>query len=311
MAPFVNFGLTALLAAASVVNAQDKPTKPLINPLMHLNMDTFARYLPPMGHNRVEDWSNEHIVRFCRGETVNRGMNPWDVESFNVFYNDCDAPWIMCRHRGSNVSKQQMIETFGRLPLGVREHVRHIGVWPDLGGLAGFMNGQNIGFSQGSFNLGVMIHESMHAVDYSAFRHIGVPLSLTQSWKNAYNQDSAVPAENSYNNFVEHFADIAIHSVWDRNVPGGTPAVAPHWRAVGNTMDYLLWAFGDDNLKTGGKSRCGYRWDNDPAVGKNNRRDVMDLPDTSIRIESIFVDRNGTDTEVDDVTGGLFNPERR
>ncbi|KAH7309840.1 hypothetical protein B0I35DRAFT_328090, partial [Stachybotrys elegans] len=198
-----------------------------------------------------EDWASHQILDWCRDETVNRGQSPNDVDTFSVYYNDCEAPWIMCRHKDSSVSKQQIIDTFGRLPVGIREHVRHVGVWGSLE-YAGFMSGLNVAFTSSFFNIWVVIHETMHAVDADAFRHFGSPFSSTDMWKDAYNQDSRVPADNSHSSWAEHFADIAPHTIWNRNVPGGLEAVHPHWREVGNSIDLLTWAFGDENLTPGG-----------------------------------------------------------
>jgi|SRR5687768_154048 hypothetical protein len=66
--------------------------------------------LPPMGVRWVEDWASIHILDWCKAQTQGFGLNPNDVETWNVHYDDCIEPWIMCRHKDARASKEQMIE---------------------------------------------------------------------------------------------------------------------------------------------------------------------------------------------------------
>jgi hypothetical protein len=79
-----------------------------------------------MGVRWVEDWASIHILDWCKGQTQGFGLNPNDVETFNVHYDDCAEPWIMCRHKDAGASKQQMVEVrcpslglLGRLELSL------------------------------------------------------------------------------------------------------------------------------------------------------------------------------------------------
>jgi hypothetical protein len=46
------------------------------------------------------------------------------MEVYNVFYEDCDRPWVICRHKDAPMSIEKMIDNFGRLPVRLRSLVR-------------------------------------------------------------------------------------------------------------------------------------------------------------------------------------------
>lgn len=60
----------------------------------------------------------------CRDVANAHNLSPYDIEVFNVHYTDCNDAWIMCRHHKAEVSQDQMIEVFGRLPVKMRSWVR-------------------------------------------------------------------------------------------------------------------------------------------------------------------------------------------
>jgi len=62
----------------------------------------------------------------CYLEAVAYNWNPYDVEVFNVKYPDCNDAWIMCRHNNSPVTKIDMVDIFGRIPVQARQAVRHL-----------------------------------------------------------------------------------------------------------------------------------------------------------------------------------------
>jgi hypothetical protein len=61
----------------------------------------------------------------CKAVAESEGLNPYDINVYNVHYEDCNQAWVMCRHHGAQVTLEQMIDNFGRLPVGLRNVVRH------------------------------------------------------------------------------------------------------------------------------------------------------------------------------------------
>jgi hypothetical protein len=115
MSPLSQVALATLAALASPVVAQlDHPNRlPALNPPWDEPgkiIPGLMAGLPTMPNHWVEDWASIHILDWCKEQTVNLGLNPNDVDTWNVHYDDCIEPWIMCRHRGSPVSKEQIID---------------------------------------------------------------------------------------------------------------------------------------------------------------------------------------------------------
>lgn len=54
------------------------------------------------------------------------GYQAYDMEVFNVKYTDCGDVWIMCRHKDTQITREDMIDTFGRMPVQARQYVRHV-----------------------------------------------------------------------------------------------------------------------------------------------------------------------------------------
>jgi hypothetical protein len=65
--------------------------------------------LPARCHDVAESWENK---------------SPYDMEVYNVLYEDCDTPWVICRHKDAPMSIEKMIDNFGRLPVRLRNLVR-------------------------------------------------------------------------------------------------------------------------------------------------------------------------------------------
>lgn len=73
--------------------------------------------LTPSGiPDRCRDVGNSEKENFPGG--------PYDIEVFNVHYADCDMAWVMCRHHQADMSKEQMIDLFGRMPVRMRQWIR-------------------------------------------------------------------------------------------------------------------------------------------------------------------------------------------
>jgi hypothetical protein len=60
----------------------------------------------------------------CKAVAQERNLNVYDIDVFNVHYDDCDAAWVFCRHHDAQVSLDQMIDNFGRMPVRLRNMVR-------------------------------------------------------------------------------------------------------------------------------------------------------------------------------------------
>ena len=137
----------------------------------------------------------------------------------------------MCYHKNSPGSLDTLIDRFGRLPVHTRQWVRHVITVPSQDNYA-YNAGGNIAFFGTTMgNLNVHVHESAHSLDLlGAYKD--KPLSSSQKWTNAYNQDSAVPDPYSQTNQVENVAQNTVVDTFDRNVPGGFKKIQPQSQKI-------------------------------------------------------------------------------
>lgn len=61
----------------------------------------------------------------CKAVSEKENYSPYDIEVYDVTYSDCSDKYILCRHNQSPTSRSDMFDRFGRLPVGVRDFVRH------------------------------------------------------------------------------------------------------------------------------------------------------------------------------------------
>ncbi|KAH6692740.1 hypothetical protein F5X68DRAFT_129668 [Plectosphaerella plurivora] len=238
--------------------------------------------LPTMPNHWVEDWNSIHILDWCKERTVDMGLNPNDVETWNVHYDDCIEPWIMCRHKDSLVSKGMMIDLWSRIPLAMREVVRHFGVWP-AGGDSAYSFDDNIVFLGPTvYRLPVIIHEVAHSVDGYLLQHIDSsrPFSYGNTWRTIVGRDSAIVTEYGRTSWPENFAESMVIAVANHNFPGGIGSMHPNPGPVRNAYTGLHDLI-PEVIGSRAKTQCTMRHLNGNAVLKNNNlRTSIPLPDT-------------------------------
>lgn len=62
------------------------------------------------------------------------GLNVSDIEVYDITYDDCIVPWVLCRHKDSPSPLKGLVHTFGQVPVRARQHVRHVNVMPNTDG---------------------------------------------------------------------------------------------------------------------------------------------------------------------------------
>ncbi|KAL8953998.1 MAG: hypothetical protein Q9222_000159 [Ikaeria aurantiellina] len=95
----------------------------------------------------------------CRTMTQNADLNPIDVQTYNVHYDDCSTAWVLCRHKSNPDPLINIIDLFGRLPVKTRSYVRLMIVLPDPNsGRAYNSNGNLAMFNRINGDLTVFVH---------------------------------------------------------------------------------------------------------------------------------------------------------
>ncbi|OTA62601.1 hypothetical protein K449DRAFT_464727 [Hypoxylon sp. EC38] len=268
--------------------------------------DTIPAISPPYNFNDIIEpglqehlnATSNHVVflpagqmpEYCMDEAKENGYGPADIEAFEAHYDDCHIPWVMCRLKTSKIDACTIAEFFGKMPLGMREFVRHIIVLKpkDLHGAAALSRGDNIEVSEDSWRLYILAHEMSHSLD----SHISIPgvtqtgqggLSASQTWKLQFSQDSATVteyartlwsedlAEGSFSTcgytvklssytvkIYDPLAETGILALYDTVVPGGVATLSNSSHSVYHQYTTYQKYYGDI-ITPGRKSGCTSR----------------------------------------------------
>lgn len=184
----------------------------------------------------------------------------------------------MCHHKDSPDLASHFFEIFGRIPVHARSHVRTLISLPPLpshstsaywtGGLIAIFTADTSGTGpKETSSLYVLVHETGHALDFSG-GYSDSPLSSSQNWQNAYNQDSKVPDDYAQTNFAEDLAQNTVVATFDLNVPGGLATLPGNydWSSINHQYELVKKEQGDAGglLKPGGN--CTARLENSKLV---------------------------------------------
>lgn len=260
-----SFATAALLAVASA-----RLSKPVIKPpfpdggLGSLGPDLMTS-LNISSYNS-EDWADDLLPQDCKTLAKNANFSPNDVSAFNLRFDDCPSqPWVFCRHKDSPLTQQAMGDIFARMPVRMRQFIRHIIALP--GQRSAGSSGDNIQMN-GDCEITVFIHETGHSLDSHAFDpRLGVPFSNGKAWTDAYNKDTAVTDDYAQTSQQENFAQETVVSVYDKNVQGGIGKIQPNYKAIQNAYTTLENSIGDIIIPGG---VCTHRLTNSPAVSKGD-----------------------------------------
>ncbi|KAI4232775.1 MAG: hypothetical protein L6R40_007321 [Gallowayella cf. fulva] len=216
--------MVALLAA--LVSSQ-RLTKPALQPNLDNLKQGFINNLKPVASTRTP-FQAGYIPSDCKKIAQREGFNPADIQSLNIKYTDCSAPWVFCYHKSSNGPLNDLVDRFSRLPVHTRQFSRHIVSLPASSGHAYNDGGNLVFFGDTLSNINVHIHEAAHSLDLIGAFYPDKPLSSSAKWINEYNQDSAVPDPYAQTNQVENVAQNAVVTTYERNVPGGFFGLNPN-----------------------------------------------------------------------------------
>ncbi|KAL2872177.1 uncharacterized protein BJX67DRAFT_341716 [Aspergillus lucknowensis] len=224
-----------------------------------------------------DQWEYGWLPLRCKAVAENEGLSPYDIDVFNVHYEDCDEAWVLCRHHDAQVTLEQLIDNFGRLPVRLRNIVRHqfaipsdnLVAWTysDLGDIVYSGDiGQYIRF---------WIHEAGHAVDRNINPSEG-DYSSSDAWITEYNKDNYIADAYAQNNMAENFAQEVIVALFDKVVPGGIGSLVPNWGDIFHQYATIQAVMGDMLIPGG---TCNRHFPDDsivcmgPDAGCESKRD--------------------------------------
>lgn len=253
-------------------------------------LDAEEERKPPFAASTVMKWDAGSYPQFCY-DTANaaradddprRNCEISNLEVFNVAYADCsDKPWTVCRCTDAQLSVDQMVNAFGRVPPGVRSHVVHIfildGSRPD--GSVGKSGGSNNDrfVIRGPIDDAAFAHESFHSVDKG--------FSSSSTFTDAYNADSCVPDDYANAAPPEDFAQLGVWLDYDINGIPISSYLDKDQSCMRNQLEAVRnYATQYIDLAT---SACFDRRPNDENVTPSSEVNVLDVegPAAPIRFE--------------------------
>ncbi|KAK7943503.1 uncharacterized protein PG986_012616 [Apiospora aurea] len=237
--------------------------------------------LPETKYN-ISVWARGWIPSDCNGYADSHNVSAADFIIYQVQYNDCGDPWIMCYHKDSETSIENIAKQFGRIPIQMREWVKHVVTIPDKMGWAYMDKGNTVFMRPTDSMVTTMIHETAHAVDLNG-GYGGSLLSGSALWADNYAQDSHVPDDYSATDTVEDVAQSTVVAVLNENVQGpngGFATIEPNWQAVFHqyatiTTQARNYGRGNSMLVPGENVACAHRLPNSSPVAINTVARVL------------------------------------
>jgi hypothetical protein len=202
---------------------------------------------------------------------------------------------VICRHKNAQLSKDTVIDYFGRLPVRMRDYVQHLVVLPDAAPHAVSYADTLVFWGNCAFT--VFLHETGHNLDVHAFgAEYTSRFSASQLWLDEFAKDSAVVDSYAQTNQVENLAQGVVVAFADKNIPGGIGTITPAWNQIYHQYATVQWKLGDKLFQGG---RCNRKFQNSAPVAANAKRSRVDAaalgpaPRYLVEGEHDFVARDG------------------
>jgi len=153
-------------------------------------------------------------------------------------------------------SEAQIIDVFGRLPVGSRSVIRHFVAVP--GPISAYNWDDDILLSGTGPNLMTLFtHEAAHSLDSHVPNTRDPRFSTGPTWEAAYNLDSAVSDDYAKTNQIENFAQMTVLALYDNFLPGKLQTIQPNLPKIKHQLAAVKTALGGRVAPGGG--RCGTR----------------------------------------------------
>ncbi|KAI9707852.1 MAG: hypothetical protein M1820_004458 [Bogoriella megaspora] len=284
--------ISTILAAAAVIVAQHDNTAPLTKPPLANNLDYLENGLQtlPQTTYTLSQWTNGQIPQDCYDIAHTEGRNPTDFLVYAVTYTDCVDPWYFCYHKNTEITIDSMAYQWGKLPIQMRQWVKHVVTMPAPTGQAYALNGNTVFFHPNDHLQTEITHETGHLLD--GLGAYGYFMSTSDNWWNNYNLDSNVPDPYSQTDSSEDVAQNTVVALFNNNIFGGFGTVEPNYSKVIHQYMTLLTAAADSGQDTslfspGQNLQCRIRLPNSPSVIASNGATPSpiqgDVEDTSLK----------------------------
>ncbi|KAL2758686.1 hypothetical protein ACRALDRAFT_1080418 [Sodiomyces alcalophilus JCM 7366] len=163
-------------------------------------------------------WEFGTVPQVCYNAAVDDGYcDVYDLEVYNITYDDCAVPWTFCRCSDSPMSIEAFAERVGWLPVAARQYARFFSSY--RGNASAFSLGNDITFFGRIVGPSVYIHELSHNLDtlYAPPDSL-TSFSRTDEYVDAVAADSCSPDNYAMTSYAEHYAQTSVMIAYDATV---------------------------------------------------------------------------------------------
>ncbi|KAF2640159.1 hypothetical protein P280DRAFT_28484 [Massarina eburnea CBS 473.64] len=242
--------VTATFVSAVMVIGSPVGTTTVVEPELNDFDDAlFTQFDPPREYS-IQPWipeseyNGEEVPssRDCKTKFEQMGFPIENIEMFNVTYEDCDEPWVMCRHKDIKVQQNDIALRFAFIPVGMRQYIRHIIIVPTSptsdSDAAYWANDQLIIVGIPSFTSavgavarGLAIH-GFRNPDSEKPASMLTPYYETPAWTRAVQVDKTVLNTKGLSSQEENFKSMVVLAMYDAQKPGSGEAIVPEFAKV-------------------------------------------------------------------------------
>lgn len=228
--------LSTLLAVAAV-GVMSADNRPIMNPYDQDQMIKDVLNAIPANKPKAEfkwpssvPWDTEDqsgsIPEWCYRKAKEAGQDPNDIDVYSLNYPDCPVSFEICHHQKAQMSFEQVKDWFGRIPSTARGHINRFIVIPADRASAGYVYADRSIIYRGQLSFRGFFHEIYHGVDrYCEMPGKGASQACHQTdiFRKAVADDGYAVDSYARTSEAENFAQVAFHTFYNINVPGGLP----------------------------------------------------------------------------------------
>ncbi|RGP67122.1 hypothetical protein FSPOR_6178 [Fusarium sporotrichioides] len=235
------FQLASILALVSP--ALGKLDKHVLCPCVDFNhVDKHLFEGLPQTPHTLTKWPWGQLPKQCKVLAAQENLSPYDMDVYDVLYEDCPQPWVICHHHKSPSPVEKIADNFGRVPVGLRNYIRIQFAAPKLKNkLAGACT-----------TLQDWVHEAIHGVDYYlGLRTYGKMFTDTDLFINEFNKDDFVSDDYAKLSYREAFAQMGVLATIEKFLPGRMASIQSNWNILSHQFAAVS-TFLDETLSLDG-----------------------------------------------------------
>ncbi|KAF9701408.1 hypothetical protein EKO04_001159 [Ascochyta lentis] len=221
--------------------------------------------------HHIVDWMDGRINFACKDRFQYEIYDVQDIEMFDVKYDDCHQPWVMCRHTNAPHTADSIAEAVSMIPVSMRQYIRHVIALPDarIEGEEQTYNDFDTIVLKGKASIHTII--AMAAVSLGRYASMsGTDYWENEEWLQAFGNDNAVLNVASQTSQQANFAHMTVMALVDYQNPGTWGKAVPELNRVKHQVQRIQRDLGGhfEFKVDGGVKQCLRRMLQDSVAGR-------------------------------------------